>query len=1143
MKFRTKTIIGVALIEMVLLSILVIKVFALLSESNHSESERKIRLTETLLTASSQDAIIAYDLAALESLAENILDTGELSYIRFLDNNRQVLVEHWALENRTAIELFHADSSNIHKELPVTYSEQNFGFIQFGIDHSYMGQFFYNAIGEITTLAALEVLLVAAFSFLLGMYLTKQLKQLTQATSKLKQGKLGTTIPVTGSDELATTVAAFNSMSTHLEELEKANNKEKERLRELEQALNQSPVGIVIYSLDGKQLYANKHFARLTGFSIDRLIDHPRNYSNNFQPPEQFSAALAGLYSWDGNFRYERSDGSLFWARVSLSPIKNNHGNTIRMLEVVRDISQIRQAQEQLSRSEALFRANFSYAGLGIANINEQGMFVRVNERFCEILGYSEEELLSKTYLDITWLEDKNLGKEQIQQLNSGEIDHFVLDKRYRHKAGHPVHCRLTLTKTMTDDGLVNIACIEDRTQSRADELHIAESNQQMRSLLDNFPFMVWLKNNDGQFLAVNKPFSDACGAESPLALEGKTDFDIWPTDLANKYRHDDLKAIIHKEILNTEEMVETEGLRHWVETHKAPVELNGDVIGTVGYARDITERKEAQEKMLKAEVVFNSAKEGIILTDSNARVKMINPAFSTITGYYEKDIIGEKASILSSGKHDADFYNSLYEKLDVEGQWQGEIWNRKKNGELYVQWQTIVALKNDNGFVEEYLAIFSDITQRKEAEQEIEYRANYDQLTGLPNRSLLHELLKQVLVKNKREKKQCAVCFLDLDHFKRINDTLGHAIGDGLLKKVAIILKSSLRESDIVARLGGDEFIIVIPNLEDISFLNKLAEKLISAFNRPLQVDKHEIHTGISIGIAVAPFDGHDIDTLLSHADLAMYKAKESGRGQFHFYNQQMSQEIRSSRTIELELRKAIDEKKMDVAFQPIVALGSNTITGYEALARWKRTTGKETSPEVFIKHAEEFGLIEELFEVVFHKALVGFEQLIRDREQDNTYLSVNLSTYQIPKLLSIDWLLLSLEKHSLSPENIMLEITEGVLLSDSKETVDWLNEARQQGFRIAIDDFGTGYSSLSYLKQIPVDVLKIDRCFIQDINYDTSDMALVRAIIAMSNAFGVEVIAEGIETAEQQCLLSGLNCRLGQGYYLGKPFYIQEL
>ena len=893
MKFRTKTILGVALIELVLLGILTLNVISMLRDSNQEEATRKVKLTEALILAASESAIFSYDVATLQSLADSIIQTEELAYVRFWDNDYNILAESWLLSEQEASD-FYLSSETLHKTIPIEVSGQTSGFAQFGIDQGYIASVLNRAINQTVSLALFEVILVAVFSAVLGVYLTRQLNSLTFASNKIRDGHLGFTLPVRGNDELADVVRSFNTMSTTLKKLE------------------------------------------------------------------------------------------------------------------------IKESQE----------------------------------------------------------------KEQL------EIAH-----------------------------------------------------QRMRSLLDNFPFLIWLKNTDGEFLSVNKAFAEACGKKDPLEVEGLTDFDVWPVDLANDYRLDDLKVITSSQGKVVEEKVESEGERTWIETFKSPVLHNNEVIGTVGFARDVSERKHAAERQRKAEAIFNSASEAILLSDAYSKVKMINPAFTKITGYEESEIIGQNASILSSGQHDKEFYRIMYAALETEGLWQGEVHNRKKNGELYVQWQTVVALKDGNGNVDEYLAIFSDITEKKEAEEEIKYRANYDQLTGLPNRTLLHELLRQELQHSRRESKKCAVMFLDLDHFKRINDTLGHAVGDLLLQTVSELLQETIRESDVVARLGGDEFIVILSDVDNATDISTVAEKIVSVLDTPLSIDDHEIRTCTSIGIAVYPDDGIEEGELLSHADMAMYKAKESGRGQYRFFNADMAKEIRSSRSIEIELRNAIENEDLAVAFQPIVSMSDKAILGFESLMRWPESANHNTSIEQSIRNAEEFGLIQPLFEVVFEKAAREFSRLPLRNDNPQLYFSINVSSHQIPERLSLEWIEERLRYYGLANDNLVLELTEGIFLSDSPENLRWFKRARGKGIRIALDDFGTGYSSLAYLKRFTVDFLKIDRSFIADLDELGADYSLVKSVLALSDAFGLKVIAEGVETEKQASILAELGCKTAQGYYYGKP------
>lgn len=529
------------------------------------------------------------------------------------------------------------------------------------------------------------------------------------------------------------------------------------------------------------------------------------------------------------------------------------------------------------------------------------------------------------------------------------------------------------------------------------------------------------------------------------------------------------------------------------------------------------------------------------MLTDLESTVLMVNPAFSQITGYSAKDIVGKTPKILSSGRHDRTFFQLMFEALTRDGRWVGEIWNRRKDGQIYLHWQTVACIYDEQGNPAKYLALFNDMTERRRAEDEIRFRANYDTLTHLPNRALLKDRLKQAMATNRRENNVLGVLFLDLDHFKRVNDTLGHGAGDQLLKVVAQRLCSTVRESDTVARLGGDEFVLLLPGLGKAAEAGDIARKVIRVIEQPITIKKQTVHVGCSIGITLYPEDGADVTTLFRNADLAMYRAKESGRNTWRFYEGGMMERACEQMELESELRQSLEQRQLSVRYQPIVTLTDRKVVGLEALSRWQRADGSWVSPCVFVPLAEEMGVVSQLGQQVLEQACEDLATLTR--AGSDLYMSVNLSSMQIPEGLPLAWLEEVLQRYDIRPGQLMLEITEGLLLGDSADVQQWLEQARKLGLRIALDDFGTGYSSLSYLKRFPVDVLKIDQSFIADLTADSSDRALVSAIIAMSHSLDLAVIAEGVETGNQLSELTLLGCLKGQGYLFAPAMELAQI
>ena len=575
------------------------------------------------------------------------------------------------------------------------------------------------------------------------------------------------------------------------------------------------------------------------------------------------------------------------------------------------------------------------------------------------------------------------------------------------------------------------------------------------------------------------------------------------------------------------------------VEVYSGPYHDRGRLI-LYSIIHDITERVEAERRIREAATVFDATTEAIMITDAQGVIKRVNPAFSSICGYTATEAIGQTPHILNSGRHDKLFYEEMWNTLLASGRWEGEVWNRRKNGEIFPVWQVASVVRDDAGQPVEFVSLSIDITQRKRSEAEITYRANYDALTGLPNRNLLTERLGQALKQARRESTRVAVMFVDLDFFKQVNDTLGHATGDRLLQAVAERMRLCVRETDTIARQGGDEFVVLLSDVDDTAAASVVADKIIAQMIAPFTLDDHEIHIGASIGITIFPDDGSDIETLFRNADLAMYRAKAAGRNNAQFFELALTTAAVERRMLEADLRGALTRSEFMLYYQPVVDLASGRIIGAEALLRWRHPRGVSIGPDRFVPLAEETGLIRDIGAWVFAE---GCRQLAAWQAAGHKLtLAINVSVRQLPDALSVAHMLTLLARHDLSPRQIVLEITEGVLLADSPSIQEWFLAVANTGLQLAIDDFGTGYSSLAYLKRFPVHHVKIDKSFVRDMATDSADRALVEAILAMAHSLGLSVVAEGVETAEQAELLKTRACELAQGYLYSRPVPAEE-
>ena len=565
-------------------------------------------------------------------------------------------------------------------------------------------------------------------------------------------------------------------------------------------------------------------------------------------------------------------------------------------------------------------------------------------------------------------------------------------------------------------------------------------------------------------------------------------------------------------------------------------------VSGVVMTILDITEKKVAEEKLRLSASVFEHASEATVITDASNRIISVNPAFTEITGYSADEVMGQSPHMLNSGKHPKEFFKHMWESLLATGGWQGEIQNRRKNGDIYTEWLSINILKDDDDNIIRHIAVFSDITDAKKAQETIERQATFDTLTGLPNRNLTVDRLKQMLNLCRRNNRMFAVMFLDLDHFKSVNDALGHAAGDELLIKTAMRIQGVLRDSDSVGRMGGDEFVVLLGDLDNADDIIPIANKILTEVRQPLVVSGHKLVTATSIGITVYPMDGDSPEVMLKNADSALYEAKKNGRNTFCFFTHRMQDEANKRHWIDSELSTAVTQERLHVYYQPIMQLDTMTLAGAEALLRWQHPVKGFIPPDIFIPIAEQNGMIGKLSQWVFETGLADWNRWTRE-SGTRLSLSFNLSAAQFVARDHIDQLVKLLCANGLAHEHqVMIEITESLKLSDNEEYVDILKQLRQCGCRIAIDDFGTGYSSLSYLKRMPVDIIKIDKSFVRDITVDPTDAAMVRAILQMAHAFGMKTVAEGVETPEQLAFLREHGCNYAQGFLFSKPVPFDE-
>ena len=562
----------------------------------------------------------------------------------------------------------------------------------------------------------------------------------------------------------------------------------------------------------------------------------------------------------------------------------------------------------------------------------------------------------------------------------------------------------------------------------------------------------------------------------------------------------------------------------------------SGSDTGTILVLRNVTEEKHAQDQLLLWSQVYQNSGEAIVITDSRNQIVSVNKAFTRITGYEADEVIGHSPQILSSGRHGPEFYQAMWHCISEHNYWKGEIWNRRKDGAVYPEWLTITTLKNSQDQISNYIAIFTDITTFKENEARIQHLAHHDILTGLPNRLLLNDRLEQALAHAYRRNNKVGILFIDLDRFKIINDTLGHHIGDLLLKEVAERLKNAVRVDDTVSRQGGDEFILILQDVSHADDVAHIAQKFVDTLSEEYHIENEVLRVTPSIGISLYPDDGNDIDTLIKSADTAMYHAKDKGRANFQFFTEKLNRDLAETLELEQALRQAVKNSDFMMYFQPLIRLSDDQVIGAEALIRWRHPEKGLIPPDRFIPLAEESNLIEPIGDWVLEQAAMQLATWSKG-PYAHLQLSINISTRQLDNPDFSDRLAAVLERHAVEPGRLKVEITETGIMSDVVRSNQHLVSLAQMNIGIAVDDFGTGYSSLNYLKRLPIDELKIDRSFVRDLTTDYSDERISRAIISLAHNLYMQVVAEGIETAEQAAFLKEMDCDYGQGYYYSKP------
>ena len=906
-------------------------------------------------------------------------------------------------------------------------------------------------------------------------------------------------------------------------------------------------LGMAITSPTSKAwLYANDHLCDMLGYSREELlrntwadITHPDDLALDEAYFERMKTGEIDDYTLEK--RFLRKDGTPLTVNLDVKCTRTADGKVNHIVAMIEDITARKRAEKALNESEATYRSLFDNMLNGVTlcrMIFRDGKpvdyeYLSANRSFEQISGL--KDVVGKKISEIipgyceANPESLEVFGKVVQTGKSTRWEHYLaaVGKWFSFSIYSPAPGEFVVVS-------------EDITARKQADALLIKNEQDLREAQEIGGFGSY------DYDIVNDRWTNSAVMDGVFGIDAryKRDATGWSGIIHPSQREEMLtylRNVFEQHLpFNKEYRIirPNDGEERWVlGLGKVAYSADGKPLRMTGTIQDITERKHTEDALRQAATVFESTHDGVMITDLEGRIQAVNRSFSSITGYAEAEVLGLTPNILHSGRQKKDFYQSMWAAIKATGYWQGEIWNRRKNGETYPEWLTISSVHNVQGVITHYVGVFSDLSQIKQSESQLEHLAHYDPLTDLPNRLLIQSHLAHALAQANRQRQLLGVLYIDLDRFKNINDSLGYPVGDELLIKLTERLTMHMRSEDMLARLGGDEFLLVQEHMDSPEDAATLARSLLELLTRPFILSgEQEIFIGASIGISVYPNDGSNAAQLIQYADAAMHQAKQQGRNTYQFYTESLTRASGEHLDLETRLRHAITTNQLRVYYQPQVDIATGHIIGAEALVRWLDPERGLISPASFIPLAEETGMIGPIGEWVLKETCL---QGVRWIEAGLSFLTlaVNLSPHQFQRGNIVDVISRVLTETGFPADRLELELTESALMAHEEEAVKILHLLRALEIRLAIDDFGTGYSSLAYLKRFPLDILKIDKSFVDDIPFHKDDMEIAATIIAMGHSLGFKVLAEGVETVEQLAFLQMKGCDLYQGYLTSPP------